>query len=388
MSVAEEITRIKNAVTDIKNAIVGKGVAVPSNAKINELSPYINSISGGGGSCDLIDVAEFPTANVQDDKVYRAEVETNAEYDIYVVESGVATSLKSMAESEGLILDFYEMNSTSEVKNPIVTDIEASPVWTFYIEKPTGFAYLYIDGIGWVTLGFLFSEGTITNFDKGYTNNPESETVDGIYVYNEGGIYTGIGVPNANNDKKIYSWNGTKWTEQENISKPVYGRVYKAIERLVFESGTGIKYTWYAKFHENYVEMIYKTYYNAVPTFSYYKITKYGNFYGIGGDEDEEIVATNVGKVTLNGNTLIITYDISKIMGGTTPFTYTNRFIFFSNGIYVKSIPHLPVEVGEENTTDEAFAYAFNLLRGGDFELQADNSEWDNIVAEQGWNIP
>lgn len=50
MSVQTEMTRIKNAVTAIINAITSKGVTVPSGTKIDGLAPLISSISSGGAS--------------------------------------------------------------------------------------------------------------------------------------------------------------------------------------------------------------------------------------------------------------------------------------------------------------------------------------------------
>lgn len=49
MSVQTEINRIKTAVTAIVSAIRGKGVTVPSSAKIGDLAPLIESIPTGGG---------------------------------------------------------------------------------------------------------------------------------------------------------------------------------------------------------------------------------------------------------------------------------------------------------------------------------------------------
>lgn len=45
MSVLSEINRIKNAVTDIENAIKEKGVTVPTTTKIGDLAPLVSSIS-------------------------------------------------------------------------------------------------------------------------------------------------------------------------------------------------------------------------------------------------------------------------------------------------------------------------------------------------------
>lgn len=48
MSVASEITRLQNAKADLKTAIEGKGVTVPSNTKLDGYADLVDSISGGG----------------------------------------------------------------------------------------------------------------------------------------------------------------------------------------------------------------------------------------------------------------------------------------------------------------------------------------------------
>jgi hypothetical protein len=48
MSVASEITRLQTAKADLKTAIEGKGVTVPSSAKLDAYPALVDSISGGG----------------------------------------------------------------------------------------------------------------------------------------------------------------------------------------------------------------------------------------------------------------------------------------------------------------------------------------------------
>lgn len=47
MSIASEITRLQGAKADIKTAIEGKGVTVPSNALLDDYNTYINAIITG-----------------------------------------------------------------------------------------------------------------------------------------------------------------------------------------------------------------------------------------------------------------------------------------------------------------------------------------------------
>lgn len=52
MSVASEISRLQQAKADIKTAIEGKGVTVPSNATLDEYADLVDSISGSGDTTD------------------------------------------------------------------------------------------------------------------------------------------------------------------------------------------------------------------------------------------------------------------------------------------------------------------------------------------------
>lgn len=50
MSISSQITRILSAKDDIKTSIENKGVTIPSSAKLDDYSSYIDQISAGGGS--------------------------------------------------------------------------------------------------------------------------------------------------------------------------------------------------------------------------------------------------------------------------------------------------------------------------------------------------
>ena len=49
MSVASEITRLRNAKASLKTAIEGKGVTVPSSTKLDAYPALVESIQAGGG---------------------------------------------------------------------------------------------------------------------------------------------------------------------------------------------------------------------------------------------------------------------------------------------------------------------------------------------------
>ena len=48
MAISDEITRLQTAKADLKTAIEGKGVTVPSNTKLDGYADLVDSISGGG----------------------------------------------------------------------------------------------------------------------------------------------------------------------------------------------------------------------------------------------------------------------------------------------------------------------------------------------------
>lgn len=50
MSIASEISRLQTAKADLKTAIEGKGVTVPSNTKLDGYADLVDSIETGGGS--------------------------------------------------------------------------------------------------------------------------------------------------------------------------------------------------------------------------------------------------------------------------------------------------------------------------------------------------
>lgn len=52
MSIASEITRLQTAKADLKTAIEGKGVTVPSSAKLDAYPALVESIQQGGGGND------------------------------------------------------------------------------------------------------------------------------------------------------------------------------------------------------------------------------------------------------------------------------------------------------------------------------------------------
>lgn len=57
MTISEELNRLQNAKTDIKQAITGKGVAVPDNIKMDGFAALINQIISGTDTSDATAIA-------------------------------------------------------------------------------------------------------------------------------------------------------------------------------------------------------------------------------------------------------------------------------------------------------------------------------------------
>ena len=65
MSIASEISRLQTAKGNIKTAIQGKGVTVPSNAKLDSYNTYINSIIQGSVTGLIYEEGTFtPSENI------------------------------------------------------------------------------------------------------------------------------------------------------------------------------------------------------------------------------------------------------------------------------------------------------------------------------------
>lgn len=55
-TIAQELTRIQTAKSDLKTSIENKGVSVPSNTLIDDYADYVDQITGGGGITEINDL--------------------------------------------------------------------------------------------------------------------------------------------------------------------------------------------------------------------------------------------------------------------------------------------------------------------------------------------
>ena len=92
MSIATEITRIQTAKADLKTAIEGKGVTVPSATKIDGYASLVSSIPSSGGSTLI-------TKNISENGTYNASSDSADGYSqvtVAVPASAVDTGTKSI----------------------------------------------------------------------------------------------------------------------------------------------------------------------------------------------------------------------------------------------------------------------------------------------------
>lgn len=65
MAISDEIQRLSSAKASLRTAIQGKGVTVPSSAKLDSYAGYVNDIQTGGGTPSLQSKTVLPTTSQQ-----------------------------------------------------------------------------------------------------------------------------------------------------------------------------------------------------------------------------------------------------------------------------------------------------------------------------------
>lgn len=111
MSIASEISRLQTAKADLKTAIEGKGVTVPSSTKLDGYADLVGSIEQGGGGGSVIKFVEIDLSgestsssnpyviDVTDDDIIYSLLETydDRQYFCFNIEGRLSTvsSIKS-----------------------------------------------------------------------------------------------------------------------------------------------------------------------------------------------------------------------------------------------------------------------------------------------------
>jgi len=95
MSIASEISRLQSAKADLKTAIEGKGVTVPSATTLDGYANLVDSISGGGGSVTVesLSVTDNGTYTAPSGTAYSpVTVNVQQDIDIKTVSSSISNT--------------------------------------------------------------------------------------------------------------------------------------------------------------------------------------------------------------------------------------------------------------------------------------------------------
>lgn len=198
---SENLQTLATAKANIKSAIEAKGQDL-TNVPFTKYGEKISAISGGaGGECDLIDVFELPTENVDESKVYRIKANNAVDLWFYIGEEKV--KIVDVVVQQGGVAKTYYVDSIDDVTEPKITDFE-NDVLYIYIIKDTFTSYIFIDETTYETLaGFMGVP------DNGIVANPSDITSFGMYTVVRASDT--IGVPEMSENKHIYTYNGIQW---------------------------------------------------------------------------------------------------------------------------------------------------------------------------------
>ena len=157
MSIASELTRIQGAKADIKAAIEGKGVSVPSSALLDEYAPYIEAIDGGGSQGftkgSAIGIGGRATLQFSVLGEPKAFVVTAQDYNAgALVILGDSTGCRGVYAAASTFQHNYSTNFTASYSNGTLTITPPSGVT--FIEEDYSIVYYYGDG----TLTFRTSQ--------------------------------------------------------------------------------------------------------------------------------------------------------------------------------------------------------------------------------------
>ena len=148
MSVAREITRLQGAKADLKTAIEGKGVTVPSATKLDGYADLVDDIQTGGGGASVTSISAVYTPSTT------VFLSTNLSelYDDLVVTATIGTSLQVIVSS-----DEYALSGTLAVGTNTITVSYGGKSTTFSVTATEVYerkTYIESDGNCYIDLGF------------------------------------------------------------------------------------------------------------------------------------------------------------------------------------------------------------------------------------------
>lgn len=237
MSIAEEISKLQTNLENAYGAIEAKGGTLPVNQNFDNLSTSIGSISGGGGSGNIITSINNTGATITSgDKVYIAPLTTP--------QSGANYEIINPKITNSIGLGFY-------TKGDVIVDITNKYTDNFgsnsFLEIPKIFNYTY----PWeFNISFQTPDYVSSNWIAIYSGDTNTYENGGLIVQLYQGKITVIITYGDNNDRIVdvnnyavsanttyyvkvgwtgseyyvkYSTNGTTWTED--IDSPITSNV-------------------------------------------------------------------------------------------------------------------------------------------------------------------
>lgn len=210
MSVADQITRIKNAKAAIKQSIQNKGVTVSDTAKLDEYPALIDSITVGGGDDEKIyqnpDFFEFRT---QENTSYRG---------LFAYENALDVDL-SMFDSRNVTDMSYMFSSYGSVNSRITNfkNLDFSKVKTIY----SMFYYCYAGGtidLSGISFPELTTAGRLfynlyyaTSIDMSNVDMPKVTEVSDMFNLGSNNNVTtlnltGINIPNITSASNLFNY--------------------------------------------------------------------------------------------------------------------------------------------------------------------------------------
>lgn len=195
MSIATEITRIKQAKENIKTSITNKGVTVPNTATLDEYSSLIDSIESGGSSTSSTSLkygGGNPVLISSAERVFNLANDTK--YNSIVVSSSSQEILSSFNLISGVTLDL--LNYDYVIVSKILIDMKYAsdiPSEYHYIKRRM-YVYLFNVGKMYYTSNTTKVNGiqSIFNSNGGmiYNNGTSGEKYTSSYVSNGIRVYS------------------------------------------------------------------------------------------------------------------------------------------------------------------------------------------------------
>lgn len=145
----------------------------------SEVIVNVPSAEGGGG---IIDVETLPTENIDENAVYRTIETVVGKADVYMVgNDGVVMTIADVLAMQGLpaVVTVTLVSELPETMSPAV--MSEPMLFPIYILESDGMAYMSMTGSSADAMPFgMFLTGQ-SGFDKGWSNDINSETEMGIY---------------------------------------------------------------------------------------------------------------------------------------------------------------------------------------------------------------